>query len=157
MRTALIVLVFFATNAWAQNPTTKSAPAAKPAPTTKAASAPAETCTECGVIQSVRAITKTEPPPPTDSAKPSGLVATVPLGGGKPKVGSSTKLGRDASTKNTEWEVIVRYDDGRYTALRLDEPGDWRDGDKVRVDRGQIYRRDNVEKKAGPESSGPAK
>jgi hypothetical protein len=109
------------------------------------------------VIQSIRAITKTEPPPPTDSAKPSGLVATVPLGGGKPKVGSSTKLGRDASSKNTVWEVIVRYDDGRYTALRLDEPGEWRDGDKVRVDRGQLFRRDEGQKKAGPESSGPAK
>jgi hypothetical protein len=53
--------------------------------------------------------------------------------------------------------VIVRYDDGRYTALRLDEPGEWRDGDKVRVDRGQLFRRDEGQKKAGPESSGPAK
>lgn len=157
MRIALIVLVFFAMPAWAQAPAAKPAPNARPAPTTKAAAAPAETCAECGVIQSVRAITKTEPPPPTDSAKPSGLVATVPLGGGKPKVGSSTRLGRDASTRNTEWEVIVRYDDGRFTALRLDEPGDWRDGDKVRVDRGQLYRRNGGEKKAGPEASGPAK
>ena len=59
MRIALIVLVFLAMPAWAQVPAAKPATAPKSTPTTKnAASAPAETCTECGVIQSIRAITK---------------------------------------------------------------------------------------------------
>jgi hypothetical protein len=143
MRIAPVVLLLCATSAWAQAPATKAPPATKPsqAPAAKAAPATSPTCTECGVIRTVQRVTKSEPPAPTEAAKPSGLVASIPLGGGKPKVGSSTRVGGDQELRFDRWEVTVRYDDGRYTMVTLDEPGPWREGDKVRVDRGKLVAR----------------
>src|SRR5690349_13457013 len=86
---------------------------APPAPPPPSTTVPKGGCAECGVIRTIRPITKKEPPQAADQAKPSGLVATVPLGGGKVQVGSSTKLGRDVEHTSTVHEVIVRYDDGR--------------------------------------------
>jgi hypothetical protein len=102
---------------------------------------PKSGCAECGVVRSVRPVVKRELEPPANQAKPSGLVATVPLGGGKVQVGSSTKLGRDAEPTTTTYEVIVRYDDGRYTMVMLDDRADWKEGDKVRVDKGKLLPR----------------
>jgi len=129
MRFVLASLIVAALPALAQPPA--PAPAPKKLP-------PQATCAECGVIRSVRPVVKPEPPAPGDASKPSGLVATVPLGGGKPQVGSSTKFGRDISRTMKQWEVVVRYDDGRFTALMLDEPGDWKEGDKVKIDKGKL-------------------
>jgi hypothetical protein len=128
MRSALLASLLCAAPAWAQGPVDVPAP-------------PQAKCLECGVIRSLRPVTK-ESAVAADSAKPSGLVATVPLGGGgKPQIGSSTKVGRDVVESVTTWEVIVRLDDGRFTIVTLDEQGDWREGDKVRVERGKIERR----------------
>lgn len=135
MRIAPFILMLCSACAWAQQP-----PAKLPTPS-KAAAAASATCAECGVITSIKRVTKSEPPAPTESTKPSGLVASVPLGGGKPKVGSSTKLGGDQELRFDRWEVVVRYDDGRFTMVTLDEPGAWREGDKVRVDRGKLSAR----------------
>jgi len=129
MRSVLTCLLLCATAAWSQAP----AP-----PTT---TVPKGGCADCGVVRSVRAVTKKEPVQPADQAKPSGLVATVPLGGGKMQVGSSTKLGRDVEHTSTTYEVIVRYDDGRFTMVMLDDPGEWKEGDKVRVDKGKLIAR----------------
>ena len=98
-------------------------------------------CAECGVVRSVRAVTKETRPPESQDNKPSGLVATVPLGGGKPQVGSSTKLGKDAPTVSTTWEVIVRLDDGRFRLFVLDEQPDVAQDDKVRIEEGRIVPR----------------
>src|SRR5689334_11588417 len=68
--------------------------AADPAPSTAASSA-LTPCADCGVVRSVRYIKKEIVFDPEMEARPSGLVATFPLGGGKPQVGSSMKLGRD--------------------------------------------------------------
>ena len=73
-------------------------------------------------------------PTPSTESRPSGLVASVPLGGGKPQVGSSNKYGKDAVTISESWEVTVRLDDGRFRLLRLGEEPDVREGDKVRID-----------------------
>jgi hypothetical protein len=123
----LLGAVLCAAPAWAQGPADAPAPAQA-------------RCAECGVIRSVRSMSK-ESPVAVDSTKPSGLVASVPLGGGKPQIGSSTKVGRDAVESVTTWEVIVRMDDGRFTIITLDDQGDWREGDKVRVERGKLERR----------------
>lgn len=98
-------------------------------------------CAECGVVRSVRAVTKETRPPESQDNKPSGLVATVPLGGGKAQVGSSTKLGKDAPTVSTTWEVIVRLDDGRFRLFVLDEQPDVAQDDKVRIEEGRIVPR----------------
>jgi hypothetical protein len=60
-------------------------------------------------------------------------VASVPLGGGKPSVGSSSKYGKDVVTTSESWEVTVLLDDGRFRVLRLGEEPEVREGDKVRI------------------------
>ncbi len=129
MKHALLCLLAAAFPAWVL--------AAPPQPPTKAAA----TCAECGVVTSVRTIEKKEPTPATDTAKPSGLVATVPLGGGKPKVGSSTRLGKDVTPTVHTSEVIVRLDDGRFQVFTLEDAGDLAQGDKVRIEKGKPVRR----------------
>lgn len=129
MRAVVAVLLCAALPALAQ------APASTPAPK----SAP---CADCGVVTSVRTIQKNAPTVTADT-KPSGLVATVPFGGGKPQIGSSTKLGREATTGTTTWEVIVRMNDGRYRVLSLGEEPEVRQGDKVRIDEGRVVLRND--------------
>jgi hypothetical protein len=128
MKTILALLLCAALPAFAQAPMPAPAPAKKPA------------CAECGVVTSVRAVTKQAPERGADT-KPSGLVATVPFGGGKPQVGSSTKLGREASTDTMRWEVIIRLEDGRFRVMNVDEDPEVRLGDKVRIEEGRIVPR----------------
>jgi hypothetical protein len=114
--------------AWAQSP---------PDPA-KAATPPAAACTECGVITSVRSVTKQAPPVVQNEGKPSGLVASIPIGGGSPQVGSSTRIGRDVPTVSQSWEVIVKLDDGRYRVVVLDSQPDFAKGDRVKVQDGKL-------------------
>lgn len=132
MKTLFAVLVLAALPAWAQSPKKPLEVAPKQV-----------ACADCGVVRSVRAITKDVAPAAADSTKPSGLVATIPLGkgAGSPKVGSSTHVGKDTPTRLETWEVIVLLDDGRLRVVVMDEPTDLRAGDKVRVDQGRVVRR----------------
>ena len=98
-------------------------------------------CADCGVVRSVRTLAREMRPPPQTENKPSGLVASVPLGsgGGKPQIGSSTRVGKDVAPVSETWEVTIRLDDGRFRVIVLDEPPEVREGDKVRVEpNGQI-------------------
>jgi hypothetical protein len=97
-------------------------------------------CTDCGVVTSVRKVEK-QNEPATDAGKPSGLVATMPLGGGKPKVGSSQRLGGDTTVVTKTWEVIVRRDDGRFQVFTLDQETDLALGDKVQIVDGKPVKR----------------
>jgi hypothetical protein len=97
----------------------------------------AATCAECAVVRSVKAITKElKPPDAANDPRPSGLVATIPLDGGKTKshTGSSARIGKEAMTKSQTWEVVVRYDDGRFRVFRLEQQPDVKEGDRVRID-----------------------
>lgn len=133
MRAFAAVLLIATIPAFAQTPPL-------PQPPSKAAA----TCPDCGVVNSVRSITKAPRQDPNADDKPSGLVATIPLGGGgKPQVGSSTKYGREADVGTTTWEVIVRMDDGRFRVLTLGEQPDVQKGDKVKVVEGRIVPRGN--------------
>ncbi len=100
----------------------------------------ATTCADCGVITSVRSVTKKAPPVVSNETKPSGLVATIPLGtgGGSPQIGSSTKIGRDVPSVSQSWEVVVRLDDGRYRVVVLDSQPDFAKGDRVKVEEGKL-------------------
>ena len=103
----------------------------------KQPSAASAKCVDCGVVRSVRAMIKElRGPDTTDDARPSGLVATVPLGkgGGKPTAGSSTRIGKDAVPTAESWEIIVRLDDGRMRVVTVTERPEVREGDKVRVE-----------------------
>jgi hypothetical protein len=130
--------------AWAQGPAT-------PVPATSAAK-PRGMCADCGVITSVRSLAKQEaagsaavrnpsneaPPGAVDETKAPGLVASIPLGGGKPKVGSVTKVGNDAPAVTKTWEVIVRMDDGQYRVLTLESQPDYAKDDRVRIVDGKL-------------------
>jgi len=94
-------------------------------------------------VSSTREIKKEAPTANAADTKPSGLVATVPLGGGKPHVGSSTKYGAEASTHTTTWEVIVRMDDGRFRVLTLGEDPQVSKGDKVKIEGNRVVPRAN--------------
>ena len=131
MRIALACLLVAAVPALAQVPEMKGVPS-------KGA------CADCGVVRSVRPThTETAPSAATDT-KPSGLVATVPLGHSseKARVGPSQRVGKDVVTKTDSWEVTILLDDGRVKLMRLTEQPDVREGDKVLVDKdGKIQRR----------------
>jgi hypothetical protein len=99
-------------------------------------------CAGCGVITSIEPRTREIRASPTEGA-PSGLVATVPLGsgGGKAQLGPSQKLGREAVVTETDWDVVVKLDDGTYRMLRLDNREDWARDDKVRLEGSRLLRR----------------
>jgi hypothetical protein len=126
MRTLLACMTMAALPAWA---------AETPAPVDmKAATQAAATCAECGVVRTVRMVTKEIKTDPASDARPSGLVASFPLDGGKASAGSSARIGKDARMTDEIWQVIVRYDDGRYRLVTLDNKPDVREGDKVRFE-----------------------
>jgi hypothetical protein len=128
MRTLLACLGLAVLPALAQAPQPKAAvPSTVPA------------CADCGVVRSVSVVEKQQQPT-TDNGKPSGLVATVPLGGGKVEVGSSTKLGKDAVVTQKQWNVVVQMDDGRFRVVTLDSQGDWQQGDRVHVEGSRLTR-----------------
>ena len=132
MRNFLACVMICAAPAWAQ---TQAPPPAVPE---KAAA----TCPECGVVSSVRSVKKELPPNANTESKPSGLVATIPLKGGKAQIGSSSKIGKDVVTTSQTWEITIRLDDERLRLVTVDEDPDLREGDKVRVEaNGQIKHR----------------
>ena len=137
-------LLIAAVPAWAQAPTTPAPDKAqssvlKKKPAAPKTSDPKLNCADCGEIRSVRRVTKELKEGNMAPQQAGGLVASIPLGGGKAQVGSSTKVGDDVVRTATQWEVTLRYDDGRYRLLMLDKQPDFAEGDRVRVDsRGQL-------------------
>jgi len=123
MRTLLAALAWAATQAAAQPSTPPATPAA-------GARTP---CATCGVVRSVN-LKEKQARPATDEGKPSGLVATVPLGGGKVQVGPSQRLGKEAVITEKTWDVVVQLDDGKFKLVTLDRRPDVQQGDRVRVD-----------------------
>ena len=98
-------------------------------------------CADCGVVRSVRSITKEiRPSQAQEETRPSGLVASIPLKGGKPEIGSSSHIGKDAPTTVQTWEVVVRMGDGKFRVIVLDESPELREGEKVRFLRGRLLR-----------------
>jgi len=125
--------------AWAQAPSVPS-----PAPSAGAA------CADCGVVTSVRSVSKELRPSPADAGRPSGFVTSVPLGGGKASTGSSASIGKEAPSVVSQWQVIVRLDDGRYRLVVLDSRPDVAEGDRVRVEGSRIVRPADGKEGAGP-------
>ena len=91
-------------------------------------------CAQCGVITSIEPRTREQRSMTSESA-PSGLVASVPLGNAsKAQVGPSQRLGREAVLTETDYHVVVKLGDGSYRFIRLDNRGEWQEGDDVRVE-----------------------
>jgi hypothetical protein len=144
MRLVVASVLIAVAPAWAQAPSPTPAPdktqssVLRKAPAAKGGE-PRLNCADCGEIRSIRKVTKEIKEENMAPQQPGGLVASIPLGGGKAHVGSSTKVGDDAVRTATQWEVTLRYDDGRYRVLMLEKQPDFAEGERVRVDsRGQL-------------------
>ena len=98
-------------------------------------------CADCGVVRSVRTVVKESRPGGVNEIMPSGLVASIPFGGGKAELGPSTKIGRDVVHADTTYEIVVQLADGRFRVVTADEP-EWQEGDRVRVEGARLVRRD---------------
>ena len=96
-------------------------------------------CADCGEIRSIRRIERQQRPPNAAPERPSGLVATIPLDGSKPTVGSSTRADRRLEPPLVTYEVIVKLDDGRVRILLQDEePEGLEMGDRVRLEDNKV-------------------
>jgi len=126
--------------AWAQSP------APSPAAPSARSVAP---CADCGVVRSVNKKEKQDRPA-TAEGKPSGLVATVPLGGGKVQVGPSQRLGAEAVVTEKSWQVVVQLDDGKFRLVTLDRQPDVQQGDRVRVEGNQLVKLQSASGPATP-------
>ena len=140
MAACLCITALAALPSPAQNAKPAATPPAAGVNTAVPAAAPSA-CPECGIVRSIRPVVKETKPLPGSEVKPSGLVASIPLDGGKPQVKSSTKIGKDAVVSGTTWEVVVLLDDGRFRVVTTDERGDWKEGDRVRIDGGRLLSR----------------
>lgn len=104
---------------------------------------PEATCAECGVVRSVKRVETKPRITAQDREANQGLVANIPLHGGKPTIGSSTKLAREEKPPLVNYEIVVRLDDGRFQIVMQEESDGLHEGDKVRVDRGKVVLRGN--------------
>ncbi len=102
----------------------------------------AATCPECGVVQRVKRVESPQRITAEERKSTAGLVASIPLGGGKPTVGSSTDVRAELKPPGVRYEVVVRLDDGRFQVVMQDDAENLREGDKVRVDRGKVVLRE---------------
>lgn len=113
---------------------------------------PGEKCERCGVIRSIREIQSQRPVEvpkvfhnePNDGGMGSvvytGAVIYLPLGKGtdKPFVGGvGTPEMRDRFNQTT-YEVTVAIDTGGYVFVQRDDGGNYRVGDRVRVEGNQL-------------------
>lgn len=125
-RLALLALAVLATAAQAQS----------------SVSPAAAQCPDCGVIRSIKRVESGAKAAQVEERKgPSGFVASIPLDGSKPKVGSSTELSREKQPVTVSYEVVVRLEDGRLRVVLQDDVGAMREGDKVKVEAGRVVLR----------------
>ena len=96
-------------------------------------------CADCGEIRSIRRVERQQRPPNATPESPSGLVASIPLDGSKPIVGSSTRADRRNEPPIVTYEVIVKLDDGRIRIIVQDEePAGLQMGDRVRIEDNKV-------------------
>ncbi|MDP2827116.1 MAG: hypothetical protein Q8O37_00765 [Sulfuricellaceae bacterium] len=101
------------------------------------------TCTQCGVVTSVRTGKETADPtsdanddlaPAYMSDGPGNNVGTVPL------VGRNAKEARQqmAPSSSAAYLITVRHDNGTYAVFEQQEKPDIRKGDRVKVKEGKV-------------------
>ena len=102
-----------------------------------------ESCRECGVITSVRELQteRADASTVTERLPPVGPVFGFTFGGDAPVKGFVGAVGnkemRDRLTE-ISYEVIVRYNDGRYGVVETRDGADLRIGDRVKVIQNKI-------------------
>lgn len=106
-------------------------------------SAADEPCRQCGTIFDIKPITTEREFARTfeKEAPPAGPFLNIPL---TKNPGAQAEIGVYGSRKQrkqmveTEYEVVVRYDDDRFTLLRVRDISNLRVGDRVRVNQNRI-------------------
>jgi len=112
------------------------------APAQTSVSPAAAACPDCGVIRSIKRVESGARAAQIEERKgPSGLVASIPLDGGRATVGSSTELSREQRPTSVSYEVVVSLEDGRLRLVLQDDVGSMREGDKVKVELGRVVPR----------------
>ena len=103
-------------------------------------------CKQCGTINSIREVQQYREgaTPNAGADAPIGLVIYIPMGPGRNKadsfagsVGNHEWQNRVSSTR---YEFTVRMDDGDFQLVQKNGASDFRVGERVRVDRGQLER-----------------
>ena len=100
-------------------------------------------CRECGVITSIRELQKerAQASTVTEGLPTVGPVFGFTFGGDAPAKGYVGAVGNEemrARLTEITYEVIVRYNDGRYGVIETRDGVDLRIGDRVKVDRNKI-------------------
>ena len=108
---------------------------------------PDEACRQCGTIFEIKSITTERELARTleGRAPPAGPFINIPLTG---KSGARAEIGVTGSRQmrkelqQTKYEVVVRYDDDRFTLIMVRDISNLRVGDRVRVIQNRIERID---------------
>ncbi|MCE9638992.1 MAG: hypothetical protein K8S22_02385 [Betaproteobacteria bacterium] len=103
-------------------------------------------CRQCGTINSIREVQQYREgaTPNAGADAPIGLVIYIPMGPGRNKsdsfAGSVGNREWQNRVSNTRYEFTVRMDDGDFQLVQKNGASDFRVGERVRVDRGQLER-----------------
>ena len=102
-----------------------------------------EPCRQCGTIFEIKPITTERELARTfeEQAPPAGPFINIPLTrnpDAQAEIGVYGSRKRRKEMVETEYEVVVRYDDDRFTVLRVRDIANMRVGDRVRVNQNRI-------------------
>ncbi|MGD2139834.1 MAG: hypothetical protein PVH25_05525 [Burkholderiales bacterium] len=102
-----------------------------------------QSCRDCGVIYDIRTITSERAAAKTfvDETPPAGPYIRFPLSKSpdeKAEVGVYGNERQRAELERTTYEVVVRFDDGRYTLIEMDDASGFRIGERVRVHQNRV-------------------
>ena len=102
-----------------------------------------EPCRQCGTIFEIKPITTERELARTfeEQAPPAGPFINIPLTrnpDAQAEIGVYGSQKRRKDMVETEYEVVVRYDDDRFTVLRVRDIANMRVGDRVRVNQNRI-------------------
>ncbi len=100
-------------------------------------------CMECGVIYEIKAITTEREVARTieEEAPPAGPFINIPLGRNpveKPRIGAIGDERMRSQLEQTEYEIVVRFDDDRFVRIVSSDVTGLRVGDRVRVRKNRV-------------------
>ncbi len=100
-------------------------------------------CKECGVVFEIRTVTTEREVARTmeERAPPMGPFISFPLGrdpNAKPQVGVVGSKEMRKELQETFYEVVVRFDDDRFTLFEVSDVSGFQVGDRVRVRQNRI-------------------
>lgn len=128
---ALVPIAVFATSVPAQDLEYVPDPAAD------------QPCKECGVIYEIRPVTTEREVARTmeERAPPAGPFISFPLTRdpqAKPQIGVIGSKEMRKQLQETYYEVVVRFDDDRFTLIEVSDVSGYQVGDRVRVSQNRI-------------------